>query len=117
MLPLPHLKDGYLTAPPVGNTTAAHYDWRITEFVLDHEAFQLVVKVEEKQVSRSLPVRIADEATEEKTSIRVDIPDIVSVSACADLTLPPGAGLCIDTIHGPVFLVSLMLYIFILKSS
>ncbi|ONK79670.1 uncharacterized protein A4U43_C01F8840 [Asparagus officinalis] len=36
--------------------------------------------------------------------IKVDIPDIVSVSACADLTLPPGAGLCIDTIHGPEYL-------------
>jgi len=41
--------------------------------------------------------------------IRIDVPDIVSVSACADLTLPPGAGLCIDTIHGPHFLVSFSL--------
>ncbi|GMI71659.1 HYPERSENSITIVE TO LATRUNCULIN B 1 [Hibiscus trionum] len=106
MLPLPHLKDGHLTAPPVGNTTAPHRDWRRTEFFLDHEALQQVVKVEEKQVSRSLSGRIADVPTEEKTSIRVDIPDIVSVSACADLTLPPGAGLCIDTTHGPVFLVA-----------
>ncbi|KAL4284731.1 hypothetical protein GQ457_16G025880 [Hibiscus cannabinus] len=106
MLPLPHLKDGYLTAPPVGNTTAPHCDWRRTEFFLDHEALQQVDKVEEKKVSRSLSGRIADVATEEKTSIRVDIPDIVSVSASADLTLPPGAGLCIDTTHGPVFLVA-----------
>lgn len=37
------------------------------------------------------------------------MPDIVSVSACADLTLPPGAGLCIDTIHGSVFLVIFLL--------
>ncbi|XVF10320.1 hypothetical protein REPUB_Repub07fG0172500 [Reevesia pubescens] len=42
MLPLPHLKDGYLTAPPVGNTIAPHSDWKRTEFVLNHEALQQV---------------------------------------------------------------------------
>lgn len=42
----------------------------------------------------------------DKKAIKVDISDIVSVSPCADLTLPPGAGLCIDTVHGSVFLVS-----------
>ncbi|KAG8661972.1 hypothetical protein MANES_01G051700v8 [Manihot esculenta] len=42
----------------------------------------------------------------ENRAIKVDIPDIVSVSACADLTLPPGAGLCIDTIHGPFYFVA-----------
>ncbi|KAG0490297.1 hypothetical protein HPP92_007160, partial [Vanilla planifolia] len=36
--------------------------------------------------------------------IKVDIPEILSVSACADLTLPPGAGLCIDTVQGSCFL-------------
>lgn len=40
-----------------------------------------------------------------EAAIKVDVPDIVSVSSCGDLTLPPGAGLCIDTIHGPVYLV------------
>ena len=44
-------------------------------------------------------------STTSKPAIRVDVQDITSVSTCADLTLPPGAGLCIDTIHGPVFLV------------
>ncbi|XP_039062121.1 protein HLB1-like [Hibiscus syriacus] len=106
MLPLPHLKDGYLTAPPIRNTTAPHCDWKRTVFFLDHEALQQATKVDEKQVSRSLSGRIAEVVHEEKSSIRVDIPDIVSVSACADLTLPPGAGLCIDTSHGPVFLVA-----------
>ncbi|KAE8722483.1 Tetratricopeptide repeat-like superfamily protein isoform 2 [Hibiscus syriacus] len=133
MLPLPHLKDGYLTAPPIRNTTAPHCDWKRTVFFLDHEALQQMLerilcrfmrlvddglsfglpfpneqatKVDEKQVSRSLSGRIAEVVHEEKSSIRVDIPDIVSVSACADLTLPPGAGLCIDTSHGPVFLVA-----------
>ena len=41
-----------------------------------------------------------------KKYIKVAVEDIVSVSACSDLTLPPGAGLCIETIHGPLFLVS-----------
>lgn len=36
---------------------------------------------------------------------RIAVEDIVSVSASADLTLPPGAGLCVDTVHGPRFLV------------
>jgi hypothetical protein len=41
-----------------------------------------------------------------KKYIKVAVEDIVSVSACSDLTLPPGAGLCIETIHGPLFLVA-----------
>ncbi|XP_022722048.1 protein HLB1-like isoform X2 [Durio zibethinus] len=106
MLPLPHLKYGYLTAPPVGNTIAPHSDWKRAEFFLNHEALQQVIRVEQKQVFRSLSGRTADVANIIKRAIRVDIPDIVSVSACADLTLPPGAGLCIDTAHGPVFLVA-----------
>ncbi|WRX17921.1 hypothetical protein QQP08_010408 [Theobroma cacao] len=105
-LPLPHLKDGYLTAPPAGNTIAPHSDWKRTEFFLNHEALQQVIRVEQKQISRSLSGRTADVANIDKRAIRVDIPDIVSVSACADLTLPPGAGLCIDTTRGPVFLVA-----------
>ncbi|KAK8964249.1 hypothetical protein KSP40_PGU007902 [Platanthera guangdongensis] len=40
----------------------------------------------------------------DKSLIKVEISEILSVSACADLTLPPGAGLCIDTVEGPVFL-------------
>jgi len=36
-LPLPHLKVGYLTAPPVGNSLAPHSDWKRTEFELNHE--------------------------------------------------------------------------------
>ncbi|XVF12881.1 hypothetical protein REPUB_Repub08aG0158100 [Reevesia pubescens] len=106
MLPLPHLKDGYLTAPPAGNTIAPHSDWKRTEFFLNHEALQQVIRVEQKQVSRSLSGRTGDVANFDKRAIRVEIPDIVSVSACADLTLPPGAGLCISTAHGPVFLVA-----------
>lgn len=58
-----------------------------------------VSKGDQKQVSQSSSGRPGD------TAIKVNIPEIVSVSACGDLTLPPGAGLCIDTIHGPVYLV------------
>nr|KJB24145.1 hypothetical protein B456_004G129800 [Gossypium raimondii] len=106
MLPLPHLKDGYLTAPPVGNSMAPHGAWKRTEFFLNHEALQQVIRVDQRQITRSLSGRTSDVTDMDKRAIRVDIPDIVSVSACADLTLPPGAGLCIDTTSGPVFLVA-----------
>ncbi|KAH7550070.1 hypothetical protein ACOSQ2_025076 [Xanthoceras sorbifolium] len=103
MLPLPHLKVGYLTAPPVGNLVAPHSDWKRSQFVLNHEGLQQVIsKVEQKQV----PGSFSGKEFGDKKAIRIDVPDIVSVSACADLTLPPGAGLCIDTVHGPVFLIA-----------
>ncbi|KAE8717154.1 serine/threonine-protein kinase BLUS1-like isoform X2 [Hibiscus syriacus] len=60
MLPLPHLKDGYLTAPPAGNSIAPHSDWKRTEFFLNHEALQQVIRVDHKQVSRSLSGRTID---------------------------------------------------------
>ncbi|KAJ4711809.1 Tetratricopeptide repeat (TPR)-like superfamily protein [Melia azedarach] len=105
MLPLPYLKVGYLTAPPVGIPVAPHSDWKRSQFVLNQEGLQQVSKVDQKQVTRSLSGRSGD-FSPDKRAIRIEVPDIVSVSACADLTLPPGAGLCIDTIHGPVFLVA-----------
>ncbi|KAF8379777.1 hypothetical protein HHK36_029226 [Tetracentron sinense] len=91
MLPLPYLKVGYLTAPPAGIPVTPHSDWKRSQFVLNHEGLLQLNNSEQKQ---------------DKAAMKVDIPDIVSVSECADLTLPPGAGLCIDTIHGPVFLVA-----------
>ncbi|BFG32072.1 hypothetical protein CerSpe_183460 [Prunus speciosa] len=97
MLPLPYLKVGYLTAPPVGKSIAPHSDWKRSQFVLNNEGLQQVNKGEQKQ---SISGRSGEAA------IKVDVPDIVSVSSCGDLTLPPGAGLCIDTIHGPVYLVA-----------
>lgn len=106
MLPLPHLKVGYLTAPPVGTTIAPHNDWKRSEFLLDHEKLQQIPRGEQKQVPQNLSGRSADAVNGDKKSIKIDIADIVSVSACADLTLPPGAGLCIDTNHGSVFLVA-----------
>ncbi|CAA2998464.1 O- c transferase [Olea europaea subsp. europaea] len=106
MLPLPYLKVGYLTAPPAGNPVAPHGDWKLSQFVLNHECLQQMNRVEQRQLSQSLSSKSVDTVLMNKSAIKVDIPDIVSVSACADLTLPPGAGLCIDTIHGPVFLIA-----------
>ncbi|XP_062146882.1 protein HLB1 [Alnus glutinosa] len=106
MLPLPHLKVGYLTAPPVGRPVAPHSDWRRSPFVLNHEGLHQIHNIDKKQAPQSLSGRSGDAGNIDKKAIRVDVPDIVSVSACADLTLPPGAGLCIDTIHGPVYMVA-----------
>ncbi|KAI5656252.1 hypothetical protein M9H77_25045 [Catharanthus roseus] len=105
MLPLPYLKVGYLTAPPAGNPIAPHGDWKRTEFVLNHEGLQQILKVDPRQF-QNLSSKSGDHTSTSKQPIRVDIPDIVSASTCADLTLPPGAGLSIDTIHGPVFLIA-----------
>ncbi|XP_038876586.1 protein HLB1 [Benincasa hispida] len=106
MLPLPYLKVGYLTAPPVGRPLAPHGDWKRSQFFLNHDVLQkLNIGGEQIQTSPSILGRSGSTLNGDWT-IKVEIPDIVSVSACADLTLPPGAGLCIDTIHGPVFLVA-----------
>ncbi|THG15787.1 hypothetical protein TEA_028689 [Camellia sinensis var. sinensis] len=45
VLPLPYLKVGYLTAPPVGNPVAPHSDWKRTQFILNHEGLQQVEEV------------------------------------------------------------------------
>ncbi|KAM0981941.1 hypothetical protein TB1_014212 [Malus domestica] len=101
MLPLPYLKVGYLTAPPAGKPIAPHSDWKRSEFILNNEGLQQQVS---KSEAKHVPQGISGRSVE--AAIKVDVPDIVSVSACGDLTLPPGAGLCIDTIHGPVYLVA-----------
>ncbi|KAK9082458.1 hypothetical protein Syun_031382 [Stephania yunnanensis] len=111
-LPLPYLKVGYLTAPPAGNHVAPHTDWRRTQFVLNHEGLvqagfiSLLNKVEQKKLAQSPSGRLPGPTNTDKSALKIDVPDIVSVSPCADLTLPPGAGICIDTIHGPIFLVA-----------
>ncbi|XP_075517898.1 protein HLB1 isoform X1 [Primulina tabacum] len=105
MLPLPYLKVGYLTAPPVGIPVAPHGDWKRSQFVLNHEGLQQIIKLEQRQSSPSLLSKSADSLVS-KHAIRVNVTDIICVSACADLTLPPGAGLRIETIDEPVFLVS-----------
>ncbi|XP_047341767.1 protein HLB1 [Impatiens glandulifera] len=101
MLPLPYLKVGYLTAPPLGVAVAPHSHWKHTQFVLNHEGLQQLEHAEYMQQSHS-----RDAPNANKHAIKVDVTDIISVSACADLTLPPGAGLCINTTHGPVYLVA-----------
>ncbi|CAL9223871.1 unnamed protein product [Arabidopsis halleri] len=107
MLPLPHLKVGYLTAAPVGNSLAPHSDWKRTEFELNHERLLQVLKPEPREMGRNLSGKPETMSTSvERKTVKVNITEIVSVTPCADLTLPPGAGLCIDTIHGPVFLVA-----------
>ncbi|KAK6935602.1 hypothetical protein RJ641_035757 [Dillenia turbinata] len=106
MLPLPYLKVGELVAPPAGNMVAPHCDWRRSQFVLNHEALVQLSKVEKSLSQQTLSGRTGDRIAIDKSIISVDISDIVSVSACSDLTLPPGAGLCIDTVHGPVYLVA-----------
>ncbi|KAK4365550.1 hypothetical protein RND71_016908 [Anisodus tanguticus] len=105
MLPLPYLKVGYLTSPPAGNPFAPHSDWKRSQFVLNHEELQQISKVDQRHMSRSLSSNSAD-TSPSRQAIKVDVPDIISVSACVDLTLPPGAGLCIDTIHGPVYMIA-----------
>ncbi|KAI6701943.1 hypothetical protein NL676_011079 [Syzygium grande] len=106
MLPLPYLKVGYLTAPPVGSPVAPHSDWKRSQFVLNHEGLAQLNTVDQKQAPQGLSNRSGELAHTDRRATKVNIPDIVSVSACSDLTLPPGPGLCIDTIHGPVFMVA-----------
>lgn len=106
MLPLPYLKVGYLTAPPAGNSVAPHGDWKRTQFVLNHEGLQQIHNVEQRHMARNLSSKSGDTMSNSRPAIKVDVPDIVSVSACSDLTLPPGPGICIDTIHGQIFLVA-----------
>lgn len=97
MLPLPYLKVGYLTAPPANNAIAPHTDWERSQFVLNHEGLQ------KADASGQPPSQSMDRG---RKPTRIAVEDIVSVSASADLTLPPGAGLCVDTVHGPRFLVA-----------
>ncbi|KAI4303609.1 hypothetical protein MLD38_039218 [Melastoma candidum] len=104
MLPLPCLKVGYLMAPPVGSPIAPHSDWRRSQFILNHESLQQVSGMDKKQATQGL--RSGDFPNFDKGAVKVNISDITSASACSDLTLPPGAGLGIDTIHGPVYLVA-----------
>ncbi|KAI3756312.1 hypothetical protein L1987_56132 [Smallanthus sonchifolius] len=100
MLPLPYLKVGYLTAPPVGNPIAPHCDWKHTQFVLNHEGLQQIHNGDQRHMVSG------DKTSNSRPAIKIDIPDIVSVSTCADLSLPPGPSICIDTIRGPTYLIA-----------
>nr|CAB3494184.1 unnamed protein product [Digitaria exilis] len=98
MLPLPYLKVGYLTAPPANNAIAPHKDWERSQFILNHEELQQA-DASDQPLSQS-----PGHMDRGRKPVRINVADILSVSACADLTLPSGAGLCIETIHGPTFL-------------
>ncbi|CAD6213277.1 unnamed protein product [Miscanthus lutarioriparius] len=100
MLPLPYLKVGYLTAPPANNAIAPHKDWERSQFILNHEGLQ------QADASDQPPSQSPGHLDRGRKPVRINVADIISVSACADLTLPSGAGLCIETIHGPTFLVA-----------
>ncbi|KQK24025.1 protein HLB1 [Brachypodium distachyon] len=100
MLPLPYLKVGYLTAPPADDPIAPHKHWERSQFILNHEELQ------QANASESSPRKSLGHVEKSKRFIKVNVVDIVSVSTCSDLTLPPGAGLCINTTHGPVYLVA-----------
>lgn len=107
MLPLPYLKAGYLTAPPVGNSLAPHSDWKRLQFFLDHEGLYQVEKADQHPYLQSPRRPESGTVYNDKSSLlRVEIANILFVSPCADLTLPPGAGLCIDTVQGPCYLVA-----------
>ncbi|KAL8170726.1 LOW QUALITY PROTEIN: hypothetical protein V2J09_022530 [Rumex salicifolius] len=107
MLPLPYLKVGYLTAPPPGKNISAHSEWKRTQFVLNHEGlFQLIADDQKHIQQGSLLGKNANPASGRRQPIKVEIPDILSISPSSDLTLPSGAGLFIDTINGPIYLVA-----------
>jgi hypothetical protein len=86
------------------NCSRYYYFFILNLLSLSHQ----IHNIDQKQAPQSLSGRSGDAGNIDKKAIRVDVPDIVSVSACADLTLPPGAGLCIDTIHGPVYMVTII---------
>lgn len=118
-------------APPANRPISPHKDWVKSQFYLNHEGLQQVLRCyisvlyihtpvcahmcenffevycfcfcQVNWLERESPSRKS--LDNDKKIIKVNVADIISVAPCSDLTLPPGAGLCIDTIHGPIFLV------------
>lgn len=75
--------------------------------VLNCDFVMQLIADDQKQTQKSLSgMQMNPTSGTRRQPIKVEIPDIVSISPCSDLTLPPGAGLFIDTINGPVYLVS-----------
>ncbi|CAL9051992.1 unnamed protein product, partial [Musa banksii] len=66
---------------------------------------QAPVMKADKQSTES-PDRLRGSARIYRSSIKIDVPNIVSMSAYVDLTLPGSAGLCVHTIHHPIYLLS-----------
>ncbi|XP_002972422.2 protein HLB1 [Selaginella moellendorffii] len=105
MLPLPYLKVGYLTVPPIGNPLAPHSDWIKQWFVLDHEALYQMEKVDQRSPTLGASSS-PSKAPEGSHTRRVEVHDIVCVSPTADLSLPPGGCFVADTPSGQHFMIA-----------
>ncbi|KAL3679952.1 hypothetical protein R1sor_022908 [Riccia sorocarpa] len=118
MLPLPYLKAGFLTIAPIGDSLAPHSDWQRLWFVLDHEALYEIEKVDRKSFSRAMsrrptvgsgvdsPTTSSVASVPRESLLRIEMEDIVFMTPCADLSLPPGGGFRIDTGTGHHFLIA-----------
>eukprot|EP00249_Psilotum_nudum_P013444 c24337_g1_i1 orf=478-2046(+) len=113
MLPLPYLKIGYLTVPPDGNSLAPHSSWQRLCFALDHESLYQVDMAAQKSLGHSFSRRFSGIPSEGGKVVvdklpgsRIEMADIANVSPCADLSLPPGGGICIDTAYGQRYLIA-----------
>jgi hypothetical protein len=113
MLPLPYVKAGYLTIPPVGDSLAPHSDWQRLWFVLNHEALFEMEKVDRKSMSVSLSRRTSGigESSNSSSSfrqpiVRIEMEDIVFMTPSADLSLPSGGGFRIDSTTGHQYLIA-----------
>ncbi|CAM6105823.1 unnamed protein product [Calypogeia fissa] len=111
MLPLPFVKAGYLTIPPVGDSLAPHSDWQRLWFVLNHEALFEMEKFDRKSVPISPSRRLSAIGESSSSSfrqpiIRIEMEDIVFMTSTADLSLPSGGGFRIDTTTGHHFLIA-----------
>ncbi|RWW43585.1 hypothetical protein BHE74_00050729 [Ensete ventricosum] len=57
--------------------------------------------------STEIPDRLQGSARIHRSSIKIDVLNIVSMSAYADLTLPGSLGLCVHSIHHPIYLIKI----------
>ncbi|KAK1393953.1 hypothetical protein POM88_013009 [Heracleum sosnowskyi] len=71
----------------------------------DLQALIWISSAMERQMPGSLSNAKDAENSHKSSLVEVNVADIVSVSPCADLTLPAGPALCVDTVHGSFFLV------------
>lgn len=135
MLPLPFLKSGYLTVAPNGNSLSPHTDWQKVWVALDHEAIYQVEKPDVRHALSSSgsrrPSKIANEEIGEHkkivgsrkvsnlsvdsstsqsltkdASFYFEMSQVLSVSACGDLSLPAGGGMLVETTEGPFYMVA-----------
>ncbi|KAK1381215.1 hypothetical protein POM88_027959 [Heracleum sosnowskyi] len=67
-----------------------------------------ISSAKERQMPGSLSNAKDAENSHKSSLVEVNVADIVSVSPCADLTLPAGPALCVDTVHGSFYLVKML---------